>query len=77
MIREGNKMFINAKDHILRCPECGEVVGYEMDSFCHSCGEFFTNMGTRWFDTITEWNDQSLGSLDIKMEGDEDDIHTK
>jgi len=61
-------MFINAKDHIQRCPECGEVVGYERDSFCHKCGEFFTNIGSRWFDPINERIDQSLGSLDVKME---------
>lgn len=64
-------MIINAKTHIKRCPECGTVVGFERDSFCHNCGEFFTNIGTRWFDPINEWNDQSLGSLDIMEEGGE------
>ncbi len=68
-------MILNAKDHLRRCPQCGRVVGYETDSFCHNCGEFFDNIGGRWFDRANCWIDQSLGSLDIKDEGriDEND----
>jgi hypothetical protein len=66
-------MIINAKDHILRCPACGMAVGFEHDTVCLYCGEFFTAIANRWFDPINEWNDQSLGSLDIIEEANEDD----
>jgi hypothetical protein len=62
-------MFIKAKDHVEKCPKCGMPVGYERDSFCHKCGEFFTNIGSRWFDPINKWNDQfSTADKDIQME---------
>ena len=65
-------MFINAKDHVERCPACGMAVGYERDSFCHYCGEFFTTIGNRWFDMLNKHNDQSLGSLDLIEESNGD-----
>jgi len=58
-------MIIKAKDHILRCQKCGMAAGFEHDSFCHYCGEFFTRIANRWFDPFNKWTDQGLGSLDV------------
>ena len=65
-------MIINAKDHILRCQKCGTAVGFEHDSFCHNCGEFFTGIANRWFDPFNKWIDQGLDSLDIIEEANEE-----
>ncbi len=57
-------MFIAAKDHIKRCPECRAAVTRENDGFCHSCGEFFTEeIGNRWFDAtdLSEEFMQTMG----------------
>jgi hypothetical protein len=66
-------MIINAKDHVKRCPACGMAVGFEHDSFCHNCGEFFTAIANRWLDPINKWIDQGLGSLDVIEGANEDD----
>lgn len=51
-------MFIAAKDHIKRCPECRTVVTMENDGFCHDCGEFFCEeIGNRWFDDTGKMDD--------------------
>ena len=67
-------MTMRSKDHFERCPKCGMPVGYERDSFCHKCGEFFTSIGSRWFDPINKCNDQfSTGDMDIQMVANEND----
>ena len=63
-------MIIIAKSHVKRCPECGAVAGYERDSFCHNCGEFFTTIGNRWFDMVNPCTFKNMGSMDIIEEGE-------
>jgi hypothetical protein len=63
-------MFIKARDYVRRCPKCGTVADRQNDGFCKSCGEFFTDIGNRWFCPVNTWNDQSLFDLDIV-----DDFH--
>ena len=58
-------MTIKAKEYVMRCPECGTVVDKENDGFCKKCGEFFTDMGNRWFCPVNHWVDQSMFSMAI------------